>query len=282
MWKRFSLFVVLAGSVLTVTNVAGPGKASASAPSPSFFSPVSTFGSPGSGTGQMQSPTGVAVAPASGNVYVADTGNDRIDVFGPTGTFMEAFGWGVADGQPRAEVCTTSCQAGMAGSGPGQFSTPTTIAIGAPPGPAANKVFVGDAGNNSVETFDADGNFISTIDGTSTPQGHFQNLVGVAVDENGNLWTADASTNNVDEFDAHGAFVRQWADTDGSPSAIAVDSARDSVYLTIPSQSGCSFACSGDVTERWSLDRHFRRGDRPTARLRVRGVRRAIGVRPRC
>ena len=253
MWKRMQLFVVLAGSVLTVTNVANPGKAAATVQSRSFFTEISTFGSSGSGAGQMQSPQGIAVEPANGNVYVADTGNDRIDVFGPTGTFIEAFAWGVADGQPKAEFCTTSCQAGIPGSGPGQFSRPTTIAIGAPPGPAANKVFVGDAGNNAVETFDADGHFISTIDGTSTPQGHFQNLVGVAMDQNGNLWTADGSTNNVDEFDPHGAFVRQWTDTHGSPSAIAVDSVRDSVYLTAPSQSGCSFFCSGDVTERWTL-----------------------------
>jgi DNA-binding beta-propeller fold protein YncE len=201
----------------------------------------------------MQSPQGVAVQPTSGNVYVADSGNDRVDVFSSTGSFIEAIGWGVANGQPRAEVCTTSCQTGIAGSGPGQFSRPTTIAVGAPRGPAANKVFVGDAGNNVVEKFDALGNFLSTIDGTSTPQGHFQSLVGVAVDQNGNLWTADGTTNNVDEFNAGGAFVRQWTDTHGSPSAIAVDSTRDSVYLTIPSLTGCSFLCSGDVTERWTL-----------------------------
>ena len=253
MWKRSLLLVVLAGSVLTVTYGAGPGKAAAAAQSQSFFSQVSTFGGTGSGAGQMQSPDGVAVQPTSGNVYVADAGNHRVDVFGPTGNFIEAFGWGVVDGQAKAEVCTISCQGGIAGSGPGQFASPTTIAIGAPPGPAANKVFVGDAGNNVVDTFNADGNLVSTTDGTSTPQGHFQNLVGVALDRNGNLWTADGSTNNVDEFDAHGAFINQWTDTHGSPSAIAVDSARDSVYLTIPSQSGCSFLCSGDVTERWTL-----------------------------
>jgi hypothetical protein len=218
-----------------------------------LLSQVTTFGSTGSGAGQMQSPQGVAVQPASGNVYVADTGNDRVDVFAPTGGFLDAFGWGVADGQARAEVCTTSCLMGIAGSGPGQFTRPTTVAIAASPGPAAYKVFVADAGNNAVEKFDADGNVISTIDGTSTPQGHFQNLVGAAVDQNGNLWTADGSTNNVDEFNAPGIFVRQWNDAHGSPSAIAVDSAHDSVYLMIPSLSACSFLCSGDVTERWTL-----------------------------
>jgi DNA-binding beta-propeller fold protein YncE len=217
-----------------------------------LFNQVATFGSPGSGAGQLQGPEGVAVAPASGNLYVADTGNDRVDVFSATGTFIDAFGWGVADGQPRAEVCTASCQAGIAGSGPGQFSSPTTIAIGATVIPAASKVYVGDAGNNAVEKFDADGAFIATIDGTSTPQGHFQFLVGVAADQNGDLWTADGSTNNVDEFDAHGAFVRQWTDTHGSPSAIAVDSGHNSVYLTLSFPSACTF-CSGDVIERWTL-----------------------------
>jgi hypothetical protein len=253
MWKRFSLFVVLSGSLLTVTSVASPGGAVESAPSQSLFGLATTFGSSGSGAGEMQGPQGVAVEPANGDVYVADTGNDRVDVFGPSGTFIKAFGWGVADGQPRAETCAAVCQAGTAGDGPGQFTTPSTIAIGASPGPAANKVFVGDAGNNAVEKFDADGHFISAIDGSSTPQGHFQDLVGVATDMYGDLWTADGATDNVDEFDAHGAFVRQWTDTHGSPSAIAVDAARFSVYLTIPSQSGCSFFCSGDVTERWSL-----------------------------
>jgi DNA-binding beta-propeller fold protein YncE len=251
MWKRLLLFVVLVGSALTVTSVASPAEGDANG-TQTFFRLVSTFGSAGSGAGQMQSPAGVAVQPTSGNVYVADTGNDRVDVFGATGSFIEAFGWGVADGQPRAEVCTTNCQAGIAGTGPGQFSRPTTVAVGGQPGSAENKVFVGDAGDNAVEKFDAGGNFMSMIDGTSTPQGHFQNLVGVAVDQNGNLWTADGSTNNVDEFDAHGDFVRQWTDSHGSPSAIAVDSAHDSVYLTIPSLSACSFLCSGDVTERWT------------------------------
>jgi DNA-binding beta-propeller fold protein YncE len=252
MWKRLLLFVVLVGSMLTVTSVASRGTAGAGGLQ-TFFSQVASFGSAGAGPGQMQSPEGVAVQPTSGNVYVADTGNDRVDVFGPTGSFIEAFGWGVADGQPKAEVCTTNCQTGIAGSGPGQFSKPTTIASGAPPGPAADEVFVGDAGNNAVETFDAAGNFVSTIDGTSTPQGRFQNLVGLAVDRNDNLWTADGTTNNVDEFNASGAFIGQWTDTHGSPSAIAVDAAHDSVYLTVPSPSGCDFVCSGDVTERWTL-----------------------------
>src|SRR5262249_57279176 len=75
-----------------------------------------------------------------------------------------------------------------------------------------------------------------------TPQGTFSSLVGVAVDQSGNLWTIDAGTANIDVFNAKGKFVRQWNDTHGSPTAIAVDSAHNAVYLITQS-----------TTERWSL-----------------------------
>jgi hypothetical protein len=164
-------------------------------------------------------------------VYVADSGNARVDEFGPGGGFIAAFGWGVADGKAQAEVCTSTCQAGIAGSGPGQFSRPTSISFGVPGGPSAGKVFIGDSGNNVVEEYDADGNFVRTIDGTTTPQGHFQSVVGVAVDQSGNVWVADGSTDNITEYNPNGAFVQQWNDTYGSTEAIAVDSTHGKVYL---------------------------------------------------
>src|SRR5262249_3882724 len=140
-----------------------------------------------------------------------DSGNARVEVFDPKGNFLAAWGWGVTDGTAQSEVCTANCQAGIPGSGPGQFSRPTSIAVGAPPGPSANKVFVGDAGNNVVLIFGADGSLVSSIDGSTTPQGHFVSLAGVAVDQSGNLWTADAGTGNVDEFDPMGKFLQQWS-----------------------------------------------------------------------
>jgi DNA-binding beta-propeller fold protein YncE len=197
----------------------------------SLLSPVSTFGSQGSGSGELQTPTGVAIQQANGAVYVADSGNARVEKFDVNGTFLAAWGWGVAGGAAHSEVCTATCQAGIPGSGPGQFSLPTSIAVGAPPGSSAAKVYVGDAGNNVILKFDADGNFLATIDGSTTPQGHFVSLAGVAVDQSGNLWTADGSTSNVDEFDAHGNFVRQWSDPAGQPEAIAVDSVDGALYL---------------------------------------------------
>jgi hypothetical protein len=189
----------------------------------SLLSPSGTFGSPGSGDGQFADPLGVAVQRSSGNVFVADSQNARVQKFDPNGNFIAAFGQG-------------------------RLSQPTTIATD-----SLGKVYVGDEGENVVQKFSANGNFVSTIDGSNTPQGHFQSLAGVAVDQANNLWTADAGTGNVIEFDSTGRFLRQWEDTHGNPTAIAVDSARNAVYLITSGGVG-----SGTATERWTLSGDYR------------------------
>jgi DNA-binding beta-propeller fold protein YncE len=188
----------------------------------SLLSASGSFGSPGSGNGQFQSPRGVAIQQSSGNVFVADSGNGRVEKFSAGGSFLAAFGQG-------------------------RLSFPTSIATD-----GMGKVYVGDAGTNTVLKFDANGNFVSTIDGTTAPQGHFQSLAGIAVDQANNLWVADAGTSNVIEFDSKGKFVRQWSDTHGSPSAIAVDSARNAVYLTTPGR-----LSAFGYTERWTLSGNY-------------------------
>jgi DNA-binding beta-propeller fold protein YncE len=207
--------ISLALAVFALTAlVAGAAQAS-------LLSATGSFGSQGSGNGQFQSPLGVAVQQSSGNVYVADSGNARVQKFSAGGSFIAAFGQG-------------------------RLSFPNSVATD-----GLGKVYVGDAGTNTVLKFDANGNFVSTIDGTTAPQGHFQSLAGIAVDQANNLWVADAGTSNVIEFDSKGKFVRQWSDTHGSPSAIAVDSARNAVYLI--TQSNITLG----VTERWTLGGTF-------------------------
>src|SRR5262249_34979026 len=179
-------------------------------------------GSPGSGAGQFQTPVGVAVDQASGAVYVADSGNARVQKFDAHGNFIAAWGWGVADGAAKSEVCTSTCQAGIAGSGPRQVSRPTSIAGDSAGAPSTGGVYVGDAGTSVALKFDTNGTFLATINGSTAPQGGFSSLVGVAVDQNGNFWTADANTDNITEFDPTGKFLQQWNDTFGTTLAIAV------------------------------------------------------------
>ena len=51
---------------------------------------IDAFGSGGTGDGQFNFPNGVAVA-ASGNIYVADSNNHRVEKFDSTGTFVTSF-----------------------------------------------------------------------------------------------------------------------------------------------------------------------------------------------
>jgi DNA-binding beta-propeller fold protein YncE len=50
---------------------------------------IKSFGEPGSNEGQLNTPHSIA-ADARGNIYVADRGNRRIQVFDPDGTFVRA------------------------------------------------------------------------------------------------------------------------------------------------------------------------------------------------
>jgi DNA-binding beta-propeller fold protein YncE len=95
-WKLF-----LVGWVLTASIVA----AAPTQDSPVF---VLKWGSLGSAPGQFRNPDQIA-SDASGNIYVADVGNNRIQKFSDNGTFITMWG------SPTI------------GSGPGEFTYPLTF-----------------------------------------------------------------------------------------------------------------------------------------------------------
>ncbi len=203
----------------------------------------STFGE--HGEGQLDAPQGIGVDqttldPTSGDVYVADTGNARVEQFSSTGEFLSAWGWGVADGKSALEVCTSGCQAGIPGSGAGQFSAPVSIAVDSASGPAQGDVYVGDNTNNVVDEFSPSGALLGTITGPSAGNA-FHAVKGVAVDGQGNLWVTDDGTNDVYEFSSAGALLNQFYDNYGDTLGIATDPA-GGLYL---------IRGSGE-TERWT------------------------------
>lgn len=122
-----------------------------------------TFCPPGSGAGQCQSPGGLATDFETGRVYVADAGNNRIDVFESDGSFLFAFGWGVVTGAPELQKCTTvsGCLKGLKGSGTAQFESPGTVAVdNDPASPSHHDLYVGEKSNRRVQKFDPAGNFL--------------------------------------------------------------------------------------------------------------------------
>ncbi len=173
--------VALCALVAAAALAAGP----ASALESHTFS--SSFGSAGSGAGELSSPQGVAVNSTTHDVYVADTGNDRIDEFTASGSFIRAWGWGVADGiSEKPQTCTIACSKGLSGSGPGGFEIPTFVAVDNSAGPSKGYVYVGDTGDNLVSKFSESGALIESW-GThgQTASGELEEIAGIAVEGNG-------------------------------------------------------------------------------------------------
>jgi hypothetical protein len=124
---------------------------------------------------QCYLPRGVAAAPATagvgvaGNVFVADSGDQRIVEFTAWGQFVRTWGWDVVQSGPGNagtgfEICVPAdgdvCKAGTIGTGPGQFaeSSPQGIAID-----SAGNVYAVDRGfpsSQRVQKFDSAGHFL--------------------------------------------------------------------------------------------------------------------------
>lgn len=171
------------------------------------------WGSEGTGEGQFNSPVGIALDP-SGNIYVADTGNHRIQKFDSNGNFIRKWG--------------------SESTGDGQFSHPEGVAID-----SSRNVYVADTSNHRVQKFDSNGNFITKWGSEGIGDGQFKFPVGVAVGGSGNVYVSDTENKRTQKFDSNGTFIAQWGFpgnpqcyNGGNPQGIAVDSLGD-VYVIV-------------------------------------------------
>ncbi len=126
------------------------------------FSPTGTvlaaYGTYGYEAGEMIRPWGIAINQSTGNVYVTDYGNNRIDEFSSYGGFIKAIGWGVSNGAAEYETCTSTCQAGIAGSGNGQFNALEGVSVD-----TSGNIWAVDYGNDRLEKFNEAGEYQAAV-----------------------------------------------------------------------------------------------------------------------
>jgi DNA-binding beta-propeller fold protein YncE len=188
-----SLMLLALGAVLLASLVAGAQSASALSTRGHAF--LESFGAPGGAAGQLNQPRGVAVNETTGDIYVVDAGNSRVERFGPDDRFIEAWGWGVLDGKKALERCTTECQPGLAGPGKFEFDEPNEIVVDNSrdsEDPSVGDVYVEartTAEHQAVDKFSAEGAPIDTM--ASAHAEKFEELDGVAVAPDGTLWIAN-------------------------------------------------------------------------------------------
>lgn len=180
---------------------------------------LETWGSPGAGEGEFEfhsprsrygAPYGDVAFTADGAFYVADTGNFRIQKFGPDRSFLLAWG--------------------SEGEGDGQFLAVSSIAVG-PDG----TVYVSDENRAHIQAFDPDGRFLRSI-AVPTSEPDVSVPAGLTVDAGGNIWLADFGANRILRFKPAGEVLTEWGIQgvrDGqisNPNDVAVDRAGN-VYV---------------------------------------------------
>jgi sugar lactone lactonase YvrE len=125
-------------------------------------------GIPGPEAGQLETPNGLALD-ASGNLYVFERENKRVQVFGPSGAFLRTFG-GEVNKTTGADICTKTdleagdtCGEGLIGTGPSEFSIEPDARAGADYLDIAidGTVYVGD--RNRIQKFQPDGTYIDSL-----------------------------------------------------------------------------------------------------------------------
>ena len=169
------------GAAGTITTVAGTGE----------------FGDGGSAVNaRLHRPSGVAVDGA-GNVFIADSFNDRIRKVDATGTISTVAGTGRrgfgGDGGPAVQA---------------RLRHPNDVAVD-----GAGNLYISDSGNHSIRKVDSAG-VITTVAGTGrrgfggdggpAVQAQLRAPAGLAVDGAGNLFIADRDNNRIRKVDASG------------------------------------------------------------------------------
>ena len=168
------------------------------------------FCPPGEGAGRcgvatdLNSLRGLSIDQETGFLYAADRPNNRVVVFSEDGKFVEALGWGVADGaselqtcgpaSPEAEPDPALCRKGIATSTPGGFSGPTDVAIDNSGGGEDGDLYVADYGNRRVEKYHrgASGWELLWAKGKQgKAEGEFERTISVGVGPGGEAYALD-------------------------------------------------------------------------------------------
>ena len=203
---------------------------------------IRSFGGRGDGPGQFNQPCGVTVD-EDDNVYVADNGNRRLQKFTSEGVFIASvdirsngqisgYPKGVGYNKTNRKIYITSnhkvhvlntdltCYTafGKQGKSVGELNCPFGVSFD-----RAGNVYVADFGNNRVQVFSADGEFVRKLDNCDHPVGI---AIGPCTDV---VYVTEGKGNRISLFTTAGEHIRSLGNEgrgDGqfdSPAGIVTD-----------------------------------------------------------
>lgn len=152
-----------------------------------FINQWGTAGAIGMGAGEFNYPMDIATSPDGAMIYVADSYNDRVQVFGVDGQFK--FKWG----GPFASNLLISMYHWFPFNG--WFSVIFALAVD-----SQGNVFVGDWKNQRIQKFTANGEFLTSFGIDQAGESGFGGTGGIAVADDGTVFVVDQENNRVQEW----------------------------------------------------------------------------------
>ncbi len=146
---------------------------------------VLEWGGTGEGPGEFKEPIGIAIY--KNEVFVTDSGNDRIQVFDLSGNLVREFG--------------------KPGDKSGEFWKPMHIVI------SGDKVYVAEFLNDRIQVLTLDGDPIQAFGRPGNSEGEFDGPGGIAVDNNGTMHVSDFNNHRIQVFNSGGEFIKQLGET---------------------------------------------------------------------
>ena len=147
------------------------------------YSVLSIGGISGFEEGQFSEPFGVSVHYLTGNIFVADQGNNRVQVFDKDGKYLYKFGDINGAGKMKHPLCIDFYQ---------------------------NKVFVSQSAGGCLLVYDLNGTFLQQI-GTPGNEGQFNNPYGITINQsNGEIFVCDHRNNRIQIFSKDFQFNSQF------------------------------------------------------------------------
>ncbi|MEC7948271.1 MAG: NHL repeat-containing protein [Myxococcota bacterium] len=185
-------------------------------------------GKKGSGDGEFDRPHDVSVDPTTGELYVLDTFNERVQVFTRDGDFVRAFEgpfiqpfgiavhpegkWLVIANTANRELIKMSLQGEILdrwkrpGSQPGEFRWPRNVSVD-----REGHIYLADTDNERAQELDENGNFVRFIQGPNDRKhGSFHPRAIDVNPSDGTVYACAAYASRIDRFDADGAYMQSF------------------------------------------------------------------------
>lgn len=222
--------------------------------------------------GALDSPLGIDVT-SDGRVFVAEVNSNRISEFTTDGAYVRSFGeQGPADRPGTFFERPHSVEVAADGSivvvdtwnyqvrvfdhdlrQTARWGQALTVGINAPAdppdgfwgprevaiGPSDGLIYIADTGNKRIRVYTPQGEWVRDIGRGGSGEGQIDEPTGIVVHPDGRVFIAETWNRRIGVFAADGTFittypVRAWYDDFGNRPYVALDVARDYLYVTDP------------------------------------------------